>query len=785
MVAEKQNILYVDDEENNLNSFMLNFRRKYNIFTALSGAKGIQILESHPIHLIVTDQKMPKMTGVEFLKKVKEKWPAPKCILLTGYTDHEVIKEAINDVGIYWYLNKPYDPNEMESLMNKAIDAYQEEEEKNTINEKLAGLMQSAKDGIITFNQEGIISMLNPSIKKMFGYSEEELLGQHMEMLIPDTNGNPSKLIQDLEAKAKSNDSTAPEQIFHGRIKKGKLIPLEISVSRMIMGEQVAYNAILRDISQRVDAEKLIVASEAYYRTIFQNALYGIAITGVNFEFVKVNEAFCKLIGYSEKELLIKMNVKDVTTPEVYSESDEILRKMVIGEIKEGSLEKNYRTKSGRVVEAITFVRGIYDEQGKYIGNAATILDITERKRAELAVRESEEKFRSLFDSANDGIYIIDPVTNEFLDVNDSASKSLGYSSEELIGKQVTMLFPKEQHSLIKKKIEELRKSKKISFEIEHVRKDGSTVEVEISSAIFNIEGREVFQSFVREISERKKAERRIQKMNDELENKVLERTAELEGANDELKKAEEEILEAYSKEKELGELKSRFVATASHQFRTPLTVIQSNVELLEMNLDKLQEDLKPRFHKSFERISKETNRMTDLMNDVLILGKINARAMLPSRKRIDVSVVGRDLVERLNEVEGVKSKIHLQVINKPRKIFIDSNHLEHILLNVLGNAQKYSQERGDISFEIIFNNEAVELIVADKGIGMSEEDLKNLFQPFFRGKNTAGIQGTGLGMSIIYEYIKINFGEIDVVSKLDKGTTVKISFKYDEPSEG
>ena len=123
----KYNILYVDDEQSNLNAFKNLFRKKFNVITANSGQKGLEILEAQPLDLIITDQRMPEMTGIEFLKKVRAKRSNHKFILLTAFVDNDVIKEAINDVGIYWYVNKPFDPDQMEQNIINAIHAYHAE----------------------------------------------------------------------------------------------------------------------------------------------------------------------------------------------------------------------------------------------------------------------------------------------------------------------------------------------------------------------------------------------------------------------------------------------------------------------------------------------------------------------------------------------------------------------------------------------------------------------------------------------------------------------------------
>ncbi|MBX9449063.1 MAG: response regulator [Taibaiella sp.] len=138
MAEEKINVLFVDDEESNLFSFKANFRIKYNVFTAISGEVALQVLETQPVDIIITDQRMPGMTGVEFLEKVLEKYPDPMRILLTGFADMNAVVEAINKGKIYHYLNKPWNEEELDETIQRAYKEYLTQKEIKMTNEKLA-----------------------------------------------------------------------------------------------------------------------------------------------------------------------------------------------------------------------------------------------------------------------------------------------------------------------------------------------------------------------------------------------------------------------------------------------------------------------------------------------------------------------------------------------------------------------------------------------------------------------------------------------------------------------
>ncbi|MFT5568955.1 MAG: signal transduction histidine kinase, partial [Cyclobacteriaceae bacterium] len=167
----------------------------------------------------------------------------------------------------------------------------------------------------------------------------------------------------------------------------------------------------------------------------------------------------------------------------------------------------------------------------------------------------------------------------------------------------------------------------------------------------------------------------------------------------------------------------------------------------------------------------------TALMNDVLILGKINASNFTQHREWIDVTTLTRDMILQFNEIDKLSAKIHLEMSGEPKKIFVDKNQFTHILLNLLGNSQKYTIDQSDIALELVFDRKQLKIKIEDHGIGMSQKDLKTVFQPFTRGRNTEGIQGTGLGMSIVQEYVSLNKGKIEIDSELNVGTTVTLTF--------
>jgi signal transduction histidine kinase len=235
------------------------------------------------------------------------------------------------------------------------------------------------------------------------------------------------------------------------------------------------------------------------------------------------------------------------------------------------------------------------------------------------------------------------------------------------------------------------------------------------------------------------------------------------------------ELEQALEKERELNELRALFVSTASHQFRTPLTVIQSGVEIMELYLENLPYEKQARFQKQFNKIQTEVERLHYLMNDILLLGRANA-ARTPF-----VPITG-DLVkfckniieERYNNVHSHDRSIIFSVEGNVKPVDFDPKLIGHAVENIINNAYKYSSI-GNLLLGISFQEDLVRINITDQGIGIPEEDLKNLFQPFYRATNTSEIEGTGLGLAIMKEFVDKHGGEINVSSILNKGTTISV----------
>lgn len=402
------------------------------------------------------------------------------------------------------------------------------------------------------------------------------------------------------------------------------------------------------------------------------------------------------------------------------------------------------------------------------------------------------EQFEALFNFATIGM-IVTNVDGEIIDFNRFAEKQFGYAKHELLGKTVEVLIPAAQFKDHVKYREEYTHSPDIRVmrhgrDVFGEKKSGDVFPVEVSLSHYSINEQTFVIAFVIDITVRKKHEEvmlqqkqelekvttEIKAVNSALEQKVNERTKLLRDTLVELKKSKEELNEAFENEKELGELKSRFVTMASHEFRTPLSTILSSAFLLEKYN---QDNADRRVEKHLQRIKGAVGGMKGILEDFLSLGKLEEG--LVQTKPETVSAM--EIAEVLNGLS-----LELDLLLKPGQqirfnnrvdeaVKVDRNLLKSILTNLISNAIKFSNSNATITISSSVAHDYLTISVADEGIGISESDQVHLYKRFFRAKNAMNIEGTGLGLHIVKKYLELMKGRIEMTSSLNKGSTFTI----------
>ena len=283
---------------------------------------------------------------------------------------------------------------------------------------------------------------------------------------------------------------------------------------------------------------------------------------------------------------------------------------------------------------------------------------------------------------------------------------------------------------------------------------------------------KEIEQSMIRQQKQLEKVTDEMRRLNAELEAKVEERTVILKEALQRLEQSQEELSEALDKERQLNEIKSRFVSMASHEFRTPLSTVLSSASLLARYTTTEEQDKRNRH---IDKIKASVKHLNDLLEDFLSLGKLDEGKVSTVFHELNLHEVVQDTVD---EMKGLlKSSQHIDYHHEGNELVIsDKKMIKNVLINLISNAIKFSDEGKTIRVASSVNGDKAHITVEDEGIGVSDEDQLHLFSSFFRGKNAINIQGTGLGLHIVKRYLDLLGGNVELESELGKGTKINMT---------
>jgi len=396
----------------------------------------------------------------------------------------------------------------------------------------------------------------------------------------------------------------------------------------------------------------------------------------------------------------------------------------------------------------------------------------------------------ALFEFATEGILITDSQGIISM-INPSAERIFGYDKSELTGKKIEVLIPRRYSAKHEIQRDEFDKnphprSMGIGIDLYAIKKDGHEFPVEVSLSPFESVNGKFIIAFVIDITVRKhieeslrlktteleKVSKQVKQMNAELEGKVENRTIMLRETLAQLEKSKNELAESLQKEKELGDLKTRFVSTVSHEFRTPLGAILSSSYLLNQYIERRDFE---KCERHLVKITESVKHMNSMLEDLLSLGKLEEGLIQAKFDAFDFNKFMTELISEMQELAKPGQKILLNTTDISL-VNTDKRLLKNILLNLIGNAIKFSEENTDITILCKIAPDFLSISIVDSGIGISEEDMEHLFERFFRAHNAANIQGTGLGLHIISKYLELMDGRISIESELEKGSTFTIT---------
>jgi PAS domain S-box-containing protein len=371
---------------------------------------------------------------------------------------------------------------------------------------------------------------------------------------------------------------------------------------------------------------------------------------------------------------------------------------------------------------------------------------------------------------------------------NDMAHQQFGYAAGTLPGRGIEALVPQaagRRHAQLRESFNAQPSVRAMSAhrgDLEGQRYDGSVFPVEVSLSYFYLDDELYAVSYVLDITAKKTADQallaerqRVERLNAELEQQVADRTHALLTTLAQLEQRQAELTQALAAEQELGELKSRFVSMASHEFRTPLTAVLTSAALIAQYPATEQQDKRLRH---LGRIQQSVKHLNDILEEFLSVGRIEEGKLEAHPERLDLPALLPDIVADVQDLRQGNQAVELE-IDCPAPLWLDPSLLRKILVNLLSNAFKYSGENTTVTLRATGRAGQLTLVVQDQGMGIAPEDQLHLFERFFRARNAAHVPGTGLGLYIVARYVALLGGTIALASALGQGTTVTVTLPY------
>jgi len=502
---------------------------------------------------------------------------------------------------------------------------------------------------------------------------------------------------------------------------------------------------VARDITAQKQTERMLREKEERFRLLYERSPLGYQSLDENGRFLLVNSAWLQTLGYASDEVVGRW-FGDFLAPEYVQRFERNFSRFKAEGEAQGVQFEMLRKDGTRITVEFDGRVG-YDNEGNFQQTHCIMRDITQQKQAADKLRESEEKYRALFEQAAASIVIVDADTGKVLEFNERAHRSLGYSREEFSKLSIADVEAAESHADIAKHIEKIRSIGSDTFETRHRTKSGQIRNMLISSRFLPVADRNLLATIWHDITERKQAENELS---------VAKEAAE-----------------------SASRAKSHFLANMSHEIRTPLSVIMGFTDLL-MAVEVAPSER----HEHLQTVHRNAEHLLKIIADILDLSKIEADKLDCELADCSVRQVIEEVISSMRPLAERKSlTLDVDYVSPlPDTIRTDPNRLKQILLNLLGNAIKYT-EQGGVRITVRYKrpDESGDLMlfeVADTGIGISQEKLAEIFEPFSQADMslTRRFGGTGLGLTISQQLARMLGGHIHVHSDLSKGSTFTLA---------
>jgi PAS domain S-box-containing protein len=625
--------------------------------------------------------------------------------------------------------------------------------------QRKAVLNSATQIAIIATNKEGIITVFNTGAENLLGYSAEEIIGKHT----PEIFHLKSELVlMGQKLSSPSGQRTKRLDVFFEYAIRGRLekfdftfvrkdrseFPVEMTINalREPDGEVSGLLCIAMDIAEKKRSERALMESERKYRLLIRNlpnCVYRGYIDGcIDFFDDKIEQ----ITGFSKEEFLSR---KKNWYSLVYEEDLEYAKekfKQALRTDKSYIREYRFLSKSGEIIWVQDGGQIIYGENGEVEFIIGAFLDITERKLSEKALHESEEKYRSIFNSGPNPTFVLDRRTLEILDANPIAEESYGYLKEELIGRSFSLLGPVDDLTgrLFESGQEDWTKACVVSSKVRHYKKGHLAFFVRVTACPIRYKNRDAIILATADITE------------------MLEKDAQL--------------LQA-SKMTTLGEMS----AGIAHELNQPLNVIKMGSEYLKMMIANRKNISETNLTEVTNQISAQVDRASDIINRLREFGRKSDFA----KEKVDLNKAVRIIYGIVHQQLSLQNiKVNIELEDKLPQILAHNTRIEQVIFNLITNARDAILQKKNAGFQsdahavtvrTFAEKDRVTVTVSDTGIGIPTNIRSKVFEPFFTTKEVG--RGMGLGLSITYGIVRDYGGEIEIQSEEGAGTTIRLTF--------
>ena len=613
----------------------------------------------------------------------------------------------------------------------------------------------------------GRIVDANRAAAAYYGYSRPQLISIKIDEI---NRLSPEQVYSE---RQKAKDEKRNYFVFPHQLANGELRTVEVYSHPIKIRNQVLLYSIVFDITERKQAEEQLQESEQKYRNLslelearvqqrtaelqdlYDNAPAGYHSLDTLGNIINMNRTELNWLGYTLDELRGCPFSELLTTASqiIFQKNFPIFKQQ--GKLHD--LELEMIRKDGSRLPISLNATAIYDEAHNFVMSRTTLIDISDRQKAEQAIRESEETYRALFETSNDAIFLMDLDTN-YVRVNPRCPELLGFdTAEELIGRNSQdFIDPPARADAQNRREQLLAKGRVMPYERIFRRKDGTPVETEVTVSLIRDErgNPQFIQSVVRDITQRKIAEEAMRLANIEMERAMR--------------------------------LKDEFLAGMSHELRTPLNAILGLSEAMqEQTIGPLNE----KQLKALDAIESGGRHLLALINDILDLSKIEARALTLSPESVDVKTLCEASLLFVRETAHKKNVKLLSLYDPDVKmITVDERRAKQMLVNLLTNAVMFTPEGGQVGLEMVGDrrSKVVRFTVWDTGIGITKEGISRLFKPFVQLDSglTRQYEGTGLGLSLVARMAELHGGSVSVESEVGKGSRFTILLPWSETTQ-